>query len=155
MFTKLTNAENNPTLVLQTEDGEKLDNTMTHLTILRQEEMMEEAAKIRKFAERLGLDTYRLETAIEIKGRSRYVTLRFVDDDGVEVGSFNEKTGRGYTFGTVYKDRVSAKSTNGLQRFLQTIKNYQFALNTAKDSLLNLACERMSGMVPKSWMAAA
>ena len=155
MFTKLDTTENNPVLVLETEEGEKLNGTLTHLTILRQEEMMLEAAKLRSFAELLGLDSSRLETAIKIKGRNRYVTIRFVDDDGVEVGSFNEQTGRGYTFGTVYKDKVCAKSTNGLQRVLHTISNYPYALNTAKDSLLNLACERMSNMVPAHFIVAA
>lgn len=142
MFTKLSTQENNSVLYLETEEGEKLNKTLTHLTVLRQEEMMLEAAKIRAFAERLGLDGTKLETGIEVKGRNRKITLRFVDDDGVEIGSTSEITGRGYTFGTIYPASVAAKSTNGLQRVLQTITNWEYALNTAKDSLLNLACNQ-------------
>lgn len=133
-------------LVIQTEEGEKLNRTMSHLTILRQEEMLEEAKKLRKFAERLGLDNERLSTGIEIKGRNRVVTLRFVDDDGLEVGSLNADTGRRFTFGTIYPASVAAKSTNGLQRVLSTITNWSFALGTAKDSLLNLACRKYTGL---------
>ncbi len=146
MFTKLSTIENNSMLVIQTEEGEKLNRTMSHLTILRQEEMLEEAKKLRKFAERLGLDNERLATGIEIKGRNRVVTLRFVDDDGLEVGSLNADTGRRFTFGTIYPASVAAKSTNGLQRVLSTITNWSFALGTAKDSLLNLACRKYTGL---------
>lgn len=146
MFTKLSTIENNSMLVIQTEEGEKLNRTMSHLTILRQEEMLEEAKKLRKFAERLGLDNERLSTGIEIKGRNRVVTLRFVDDDGLEVGSMNEDTGRRFTFGTIYPASVAAKSTNGLQRVLSTITNWSYALGTAKDSLLNLACRKYTGL---------
>lgn len=146
MFTKLSTIENNSMLVIQTEEGEKLNRTMSHLTILRQEEMLEEAKKLRKFAERLGLDNERLATGIEIKGRNRVVTLRFVDDDGLEVGSLNAETGRRFTFGTIYPASVAAKSTNGLQRVLSTITNWSFALGTAKDSLLNLACRKYTGL---------
>lgn len=146
MFTKLSTIENNSMLVIQTEEGEKLNRTMSHLTILRQEEMLEEAKKLRKFAERLGLDSERLATGIEIKGRNRVVTLRFVDDDGLEVGSLNADTGRRFTFGTIYPASVAAKSTNGLQRVLSTITNWSFALGTAKDSLLNLACRKYTGL---------
>lgn len=145
MFTKLSTQENNNVLYLETEEGEKLNKTLTHLTELRQEEMLAEAAKIREFAARLGLDESKLETGIEVKGRNRVITLRFVDDEGVEIGSTSTITGRGYTFGTIYPSSVEAKSTNGLQRVLQTITNWEFALNTAKDSLLNLACQQWAG----------
>lgn len=146
MFTKLTTTEGNSALTIQTEEGEKLHKTMSHLTILRQEEMLEEAKKLRKFAERLGLDGERLATGIQVEGRNRVVTLRFVDDDGLEVGSMNETTGRRFTFGTIYPASVSAKSTNGLQRVLSTITNWSYALGTAKDSLLNLACRKYTGL---------